>query len=68
MRQATTLDKDTPVKFSKRIVSPLRTENGQITNRAAGNNDVGSIIKAQFDQNVRSSTNSFIDVHNKEDR
>ena len=53
------------MKFSKRIVSPLRTGEGKVMNRAAGHNDVGSLIKAQFDPGMRSLTanNSFADVH-----
>lgn len=68
MQQATTFDKDTQQKYAKRIVSPLRADDGKISNRAAGNNDLGTIIKAQFDANLRSLTNSFQEQHDKEDR
>mmetsp|Transcript_31742 Transcript_31742/g.42050 ORF Transcript_31742/g.42050 Transcript_31742/m.42050 type:complete len:187 (+) Transcript_31742:339-899(+) len=62
MKQATTLDKDSPLKFSKRMVSPTKTPDGSVINRAAGHNDVGSIIKAQFNVDLRekSAKSAFI--------
>ena len=47
--QACTFNKDNPVKFAKRIVSPMKTVNGVVQNKAAGHNDIGQMIKAQFD-------------------
>ena len=57
--QACTFNKDNPVKFAKRIVSPMKTVNGVVQNKAAGHNDIGQMIKAQFDPQLRSLSNAF---------
>ena len=60
-KNATTLDKDEKIKFSKRIVSPMKSGDGKVVNRAAGHNDVGNIIKGQYNPAARALTasNSF---------
>ena len=63
MSKATTFNNDSPVKFSKRIVSPLVKNDGSILNRAAGNNDIGAMIKMQFDPNLRTKSNAFAELH-----
>ena len=69
MKQAaTTFYKDSPAKFSKRMASPMETPNGHIANKAAGNNDVGSIIKAQFNSDLQVNVGSFAEQLAKENR
>ena len=52
-KNATTLDKDEKIKFSKRQVSPIKTGDGKVLHRAAGHNDVGNLIKSQYNPAVR---------------
>lgn len=42
----TTIDKDNQQRFSKKSVSPMRTSEGKVLNKGAGNNDLASIIKS----------------------
>ena len=65
MRQKTTIDKENPQKFAKRIVSPIKGDGGKIVNKAAGNNDIGSMLR----QEGRSNTlNSFVDQYKNEEK
>ena len=60
MRERTTIGKDTAQKFAKRIVSPMKGYDGKIVNKAAGDNDIGSMLRS----NGRSITlNSFRDQY-----
>ena len=63
MSKATTFNNDSPVKFTKRIVSPLIQKDGSVLNRAAGNNDIGAMIKMQFDPNINAKLNAFAELH-----
>lgn len=67
-KNATTLDKDEKVKFAKRIISQMKTGDGKMANRAAGHNDVGSLIKGQFDPTMRTLTdnNTFANAKGEE--
>ena len=69
MAKATTFNKDSPQKpYSKRIVSHLRTPDGKVVNKAAGDNDVGTIIKSQFNPDLRPKTSTFEEQHAREDK
>ena len=46
----------------------MRTIDGKIVNRAAGHNDLGAIIRSQFEPELRSQTNAFEEQQAKEDR
>ena len=59
MSQATTLDKDCPQKFAKRIVEPVKADDGKVLNKATGHNDVGALLKQQFDRGYVSKANAF---------
>lgn len=49
-------------------MSHLRTPDGKVVNKAAGDNDVGTIIKSQFNPDLRPKTSTFEEQHAREDK
>ena len=65
MRERTTINKEPTQKFAKRIVSPMKGQDGKIINKAAGDNDIGSMLRSSG----RSFTlNSFRDQYSQEEK
>ena len=46
----------------------MKSIDGHVSNKAAGNNDLGSLLKEQFDPTLRPKNNAFDDVHERQNR